>query len=256
MQTKVCKFLAAALAICCIFPLYTSAKTGAYNWYFSLKNGYPETDSDYAFIDSYDGYFYNKAANAAKEKVIYLTFDAGYENGNVERILDTLKKHSASGTFFVLEHLIANNTDLVMRMVNEGHDVANHTAHHPDMTKKDECGFCDEIKKAETVLYEKTGKTMAKFYRPPQGRFSKENLKAAKKLGYKTIFWSFAYADWDNDRQPAADYAYRKITSATHPGEIILLHPTSKTNADILDDLLTFWENEGYRFGKLSELGE
>lgn len=189
------------------------------------------------------------------DKVIYLTFDAGYENGNVEKILDALKDHNATGAFFVLDNIIMRNPDLVKRMSDEGHLVCNHTAKHHDMTKitsKDQ--FAKELKTLEDAYFELTGRDMAKFYRPPEGRFSEQNLKFAKELGYKTVFWSFAYADWDNNKQPDEAKSIEKVLSHTHNGEIILLHPTSATNAAIMDRLLTEWENQGYRFGSLSEL--
>ena len=190
-----------------------------------------------------------------KNKVIYLTFDAGYENGNIEKILDTLKQHNAKGAFFILKNLIIRNTDLVNRMYEEGHLVCNHTSRHPDMSKiKDINSFKDELEALEKIYFEYTGKELSKFYRPPEGKFCEDNLKFADELGYKTIFWSFAYADWDNSAQPDPQQAIKKIKENTHNGMIVLLHPTSSTNAKILDELLTYWESEGYRFATLEEL--
>ena len=169
------------------------------------------------------------------KKTIYLTFDCGYENGNTEPILDALKKHNAKATFFVVGHFLESAPDIVKRMEEEGHAVGNHTYHHPDMSSI-------------------TGKEMIKYYRPPQGKYSTENLKMAKELGYNTFFWSLAYVDWNVDNQPTKEEAFDKLLTRIHPGAIVLLHSTSKTNGEILDELLTKWEEMGYTFAPLSEL--
>ena len=190
-----------------------------------------------------------------REKVLYLTFDAGYENGCTEQVLDTLKKHQVRAAFFLVGNYIERNADLVRRMVEEGHIVGNHTMHHYDMSKLSQKEtFSRELTDLEELFRQTTGKELPKFYRPPQGVYSQENLKMAKELGYKTVFWSLAYVDWLNDKQPTREEAFRKLLPRTHNGAVVLLHSTSKTNAEILDDLLTQWENLGYRFGTLEEL--
>ena len=190
-----------------------------------------------------------------REKVLYLTFDAGYENGCTEQVLDTLKKHQVSAAFFLVGNYIERNADLVRRMVEEGHIVGNHTMHHYDMSKLSQKEtFSKELTDLEDLFRQTTGKELPKFYRPPQGVYSQDNLKMAKELGYKTVFWSLAYVDWLNDKQPTREEAFRKLLPRTHNGAVVLLHSTSKTNAEILDDLLTQWENLGYRFGTLEEL--
>ena len=187
--------------------------------------------------------------------MIYLTFDAGYENGATERILDALQKHQAKAAFFLVGNYIEKNADLVRRMVAEGHTVGNHTMHHPDMSKlKDKEAFNKELRELEDLFREKTGQELPKYYRPPQGSYSEENLKMAKELGYKTVFWSLAYVDWKNDSQPTKEQAFAKLLPRIHPGAVVLLHSTSETNAEILDELLTKWEQMGYRFGTLDEL--
>lgn len=224
-------------------------------WY-CMRNGNkaPEAESQFKFIEKYNGYYLDKNAKD-DDRVIYLTFDAGYENGNVEKILDTLKKHNATGAFFILDNLIKTNTDLVVRMANEGNLVCNHTASHKDMTKITNIDeFESELTKLSDIYREYTGLEMSKFYRPPEGKFSEENMYFADSLGYKTIFWSFAYADWDNNKQPDCEASKQKILANTHNGMVILLHPTSATNAAILDDLMSAWEKDGYRFGDLNEL--
>lgn len=169
-------------------------------------------------------------------------------------MLDTLKKHNAPGAFFVLDNLIRRNTGLVRRMAEEGHLICNHTVRHRDMSGFSREEFEKELHALEDVLREYTGLEMAKYYRPPEGRFSEENLKYAQDMGYKTVFWSLAYADWDNAKQPAPDKAMALLDANIHNGAIVLLHPTSKTNADILDTLMTKWEKDGYRFASLDEL--
>ena len=189
------------------------------------------------------------------EKTIYLTFDCGYENGYTASILDTLKAHNAPAAFFVVGNMIESAPDIVRRMASEGHVVANHTYHHPDMSKictKE--SFQKELTDLETLYKETTGQDMPKFYRPPQGKYSEENLRMANDLGYKTVFWSLAYVDWYVDDQPTHDQAFDKLIPRIHNGAVVLLHSTSKTNAEILDELLTKWEDMGYRFAPLTDL--
>ena len=188
------------------------------------------------------------------EKVLYLTFDAGYENGCTARILDILAKHDVKAAFFLVGHYMKSNADLVRRMAAEGHTVANHSMNHPDMTKLSAAAFAAELTELEEVYREITGQPLAKFYRPPQGIYSEENLKTAQAMGYRTVFWSLAYADWNNDAQPTAEQAFAKLLPRTHDGAIVLLHATSQTNAGILDELLTRWKQMGYRFATLEEL--
>ena len=189
------------------------------------------------------------------QKVIYLTFDSGYENGCTAQILDVLKKHNVSAAFFLVGNYIEQNPELVRRMVDEGHIVGNHTYHHYDMSKLgDMDSFRKELETLEALYTEATGQTMQKFYRPPQGIYSEENLKMAQQLGYHTVFWSLAYVDWLNDKQPTSEQAFSKLIPRIHSGAIVLLHSTSKTNAAILDDLLTRWEGLGYHFDTLNSL--
>ncbi len=190
-----------------------------------------------------------------EEKVIYLTFDCGYENGNTEPILDALKKHNAPAAFFVVGHFLESAPEIVKRMAAEGHSVGNHTYHHPDMSKiSDMASFQKEMDDVAALYKEVTGQELAMYYRPPQGKYSTENLKMAKELGYSTFFWSLAYVDWNQDDQPSHEEAFDKLLSRIHPGAIVLLHSTSKTNGEIMDELLTKWEEMGYTFKPLSDL--
>lgn len=191
----------------------------------------------------------------SQEKVIYLTFDCGYENGNTQYILKALKKHKAKGTFFVVGHFLESSPDLVKQMLAEGHAVGNHTYHHPDMSSIATMeSFQKELDDNAALFKQITGEEMSKYYRPPQGKYSTVNLKMAKELGYYTFFWSLAYVDWYEDQQPSHEEAFAKLTGRIHPGAIVLLHSTSKTNGEILDELLTKWENMGYTFQPLSHL--
>jgi len=190
-----------------------------------------------------------------KEKVIYLTFDCGYENGYTESILDTLQKHHVPATFFVVGNMIETAPDIIRRMANEGHIVGNHTMNHPDMSAiSSQSAFESELKELETLYQDTTGEEMLPFYRPPQGKYSTGNLQQAKALGYRTVFWSLAYVDWYVDDQPTHEAAFEKLLGRIHPGAIVLLHSTSQTNAEILDELITRWKDMGYRFAPLTAL--
>lgn len=191
------------------------------------------------------------------EQVIYLTFDAGYENGSTEKILDTLKAHQVPAAFFLVGNYMEKNADLVRRMVQEGHIVGNHTMHHPDMSQiHDKEAFRKELEDLEALFLETTDKELPKYYRPPQGCYSEENLKLAKELGYRTVFWSLAYVDWKNDAQPSKEEAFSKLIPRIHNGAVVLLHSTSATNAEILDELLTRWKEMGYTFRSIEDLFE
>ena len=253
------KLIAILLVFCALQTVTHGATMNAgktCNWYcMKTESGcQPPLPPEFSFIKEHGGYYIDDDATDS-DKVIYLTFDAGYENGNVEKILDILKKHDAAGAFFILKNLITKNTDLVTRMVNEGHLVCNHTANHKDMTKM--CSIEDfktELDELNAIMLEHVGHELAPFYRPPEGKFNRDNLMWANELGYKTIFWSCAYDDWDNGRQMSREKALGKLMSRLHNGEVLLLHPTSATNAAILDEFMTTLESMGYRFGNLYEL--
>ena len=234
-------------------------ESSVYNWYCKHTKDHtqPPLDALFNFIKDSQTYFIDKNNTDydAKEKVIYLTFDVGYENGNVAKTLDILKEKDVPAAFFVLEHVVEKNTDLIKRMADEGHLICNHTASHHDMSAVDnKDDFAAELTALEQVCKDVAGVEVAKYYRPPEGRFSEQNLNWANELGYKTVFWSFAYMDWDNNAQPSAKASYEKVLSGTHNGEILLLHPTSSTNAEILGDLIDTWKSEGFQFGTLDEL--
>ncbi len=204
-------------------------------------------------LKQYDAYFMGDA----DENVIYLTFDCGYENGNTEPILDALKKHDAPAAFFVVGHYLESEPDLVKRMVKEGHTVGSHTYNHPDVnTLPDLPSFQKEMDDVAELYTQITGEQLAMYYRPPEGKCGITNLEMAQELGYSTILWSLAYVDWDADHQPSRKTALDKLTERIHPGAVVLLHNTSRTNGEILDELLTVWEEMGYCFRPLSDLTE
>lgn len=192
-----------------------------------------------------------------KEKTAYLTFDAGYENGYTNDILDVLKKQKVPATFFLVGNYFKDEPSIVKRMVNEGHIVGNHAMTHPNMSAISNVDdFKNELTGVEKSYEEIIGKPMKKFYRPPQGKFSEVNLKQAKDLGYTTVFWSLAYMDWLNDDQPTRENALNKLVPRMHNGAIILLHTTSKTNSLILNEFLELMKSEGYEFKTVEELGK
>ena len=241
----------AAVALAVSIFSHQVIETGSWGLSFRTEGAPPVGSADSAQLKQYDAVYVGDPS----KKVIYLTFDAGYENGCTEKILDVLKKHQVPAAFFLVGNYMERNADLVRRMAEEGHIVGNHTMHHPDMSKiSDKGAFSKELTQLETLYKEITGQEMPKYYRPPQGTYSEENLKMAKELGYKTVFWSLAYVDWNNDRQPTAEQAYSKLLPRIHNGAVVLLHSTSKTNAEILDDLLTKWKEMGYEFHSIEEL--
>lgn len=236
-----------------MFNFSVTVSTEITNWGLSFReNGKPPVGNATAkALKEYNAYY----VGDTDEKVIYLTFDAGYENGCTPAILDTLKKHDVKAAFFIVGHYLEEEPELVKRMIEEGHIVGNHTYSHPDMSKiSDKKSFDKELTSLEEMYKQVTGQDMQKYYRPPQGKFNEDNLSMANDMGYKTVFWSLAYVDWYKDKQPTKEQAFEKLLPRMHPGAVVLLHSTSKTNAEILDELLTKWEEAGYTFKTLDDL--
>lgn len=251
------KFSAILLFLTFLVSLFVkSSAAEELRWFIKRnKGGVPRFPAEAQVIEEYDGYYIDKTANDTK-KIIYLTFDAGYENGNVEKILNTLKEEQVPAAFFLLDNIILKNTDLVLRMADEGHLVCNHTKNHKNLSTSSESEIERNLTALEMIYEEKTGRQMSKYFRFPEGCYSISALSAVKKLGYKTIFWSFAYDDWDNNRQPNSEKAIKKVLENTHNGAVMLFHPTSGTNAEILPILIKEWKAQGYTFGTLDELTE
>lgn len=252
----------------CALVLWTARKNGGAvfasaapgeitNWGLSFRQegSPPVGNATPEFLAGYDSLY----RVDTEEKVLYITFDAGFENGNTIPILEALQKHGVKATFFLVGNYFETQPDLVRRMVEEGHTIGNHTYSHPDMSAiAEESAFKEELEKNAALYRDITGQEMPQLYRPPQGKFCESNLKMAQSLGYHTVFWSLAYVDWYENDQPTREEAFEKLLPRAHPGAIVLLHSTSRTNGEILDELLTKWEEMGYTFGDLSSclLGE
>ena len=232
------------------------------NWGLSFQQaGQPPVgNATPEYLAKYNAYYIagsnGKEDDSKSAKPVYLTFDAGYENGYTAEILDILREKKVPAAFFLVGNYIEENPELVKRMEAEGHIVGNHTMHHPDMSAiADEEAFKSEIKELEDTYREAVGKEIPKFYRPPQGKYSEANLQQASRLGYTTLFWSLAYVDWLENDQPDETESINLLNKRIHPGAIVLLHSTSKTNSRILGQLIDGWKAQGYEFRSVSELG-
>ena len=243
-----------------LFSLLCTPAWGAvkdsYSWYCKRNSTHtqPEIDDNVKFIEEYGGYYVDKKHSDSTDKVIYLTFDAGYENGNINKILKILKEENVKGSFFILENLIIRNEELVSQMISDGHLVCNHTATHKSISNLSRDELKKELETLEQIYNQKFSRELPKYFRPPEGRFSAESLKYLDELGYKTIFWSIAYADWDNNNQMSPDKAVNKIMQNIHNGAILLLHPTSETNVKILPEIIKRLKADGYRFELIDKL--
>ena len=187
-----------------------------------------------------------------EKKSIYLTFDEGYEAGYTPKILETLKNNNVKAGFFLTAHFINTQPDLVKQMIDEGHIVGNHTVNHKSMPDLEDEKVRSEMMDLHTTIYEKFGYEM-KYMRPPKGEFSERTLQITNSLGYRTVMWSFAYEDWNEDKQPDEEKSKTKILNNLHNGEIMLLHGNSKTNTNILDSIIKEAKNIGYEFKSLEE---
>lgn len=242
-----------------------AAADGNWGLSFQEKGKTPIGNATNDYLKKYNAYYTgnagDKSVKSGSDKEsggnIYLTFDVGYENGYTEGLLDVLKEEKVPAAFFVVGNFVEENPELVKRMADEGHIVGNHTMHHPDMSAiSDEAAFKKELDELEAAYEKAVGKKMPKFYRPPQGKYSEANLEMANKLGYTTVFWSLAYVDWLQDSQPSREDSLNLLNERIHPGAIVLLHSTSKTNSQILSELIQGWKSQGYSFRALTELDD
>ena len=188
-----------------------------------------------------------------EKKVIYLTFDEGYENGYTPQILDTLAANDVKAVFFITGPYLKEHQDLVRRMVEEGHIVGNHTIHHPSLPELNDHQLEEEILGLDRAFSEKFGESM-QFLRPPKGEYSERTLELTQKLGYCNMFWSFAYDDWYRDKSRGAQYAYDIVMRNLHSGAVLLLHAVSKDNAQALDGIIKGARERGYSIGDPQEL--
>lgn len=204
-------------------------------------------------LAEYNAYF----VGDKEEKVIYLTFDCGYENGNTEKILAALEKYEVTGTFFITGNFLEKQQELLKKIVEKGHAVGSHSYTHPDITQlPDEDAFREELDKVKTKFEEVTGEELSMYFRPPEGKCYSETLQLSKEMGYATIFWSLAHVDWNTNNQPDPESAIKTLTERIHPGAIVLLHNTSSTNGEIIDELIGKWIEMGYTIKPLSHLIE
>ena len=251
---KILKIISVLICISVISGVVASAEESC-SWYIVKKgNSTPEFPDNCEDVKKYGGVYVDEGCINTGEKKLYLTFDAGYENGNIEKILDVMKDEGVTGAFFILSNIVLKNTDLVKRMADEGHLVCNHTSNHKNLTTLTDSEILANLERLETQYKDATGYEMEKIFRFPEGKYSISTLKLLDENGYKTVFWSMAYDDWDNSRQMDTECAKNKLLSTTHDGAIILLHPTSSTNAAILGDLIREWRDMGYSFGSLKDI--
>ena len=253
------RWMCALVTVCLLCgSLCITASAQGFNWYcvHAKDHRQPVADGQLLFVEDCGGYYidHKHDSDKANDKVVYLTFDVGYENGNVTKILDAMKEEDVTGAFFILGNVAVKNAALVKRMADEGPLVCNHTYSHRDMTGRSRDEVAAELERLEQTCLEKTGIAVSKYFRPAEGKFDKALLQSVQSLGYKTVFWSFAYADWDNGRQMNPDKAFNKIMDNLHNGAVILLHPTSATNAEIMGRVIREIKAQGYRFGTLDEL--
>lgn len=242
-----------ALTLAPMASTVASSQSTSYNWYFKPREDgkQPTVADNVDFLDKYDALYMGKP----ESKNIYLTFDAGYENGNTEKILNVLKEKNVTAAFFLCGHYFDSNPELIKRMVDEGHLVCNHTVNHKNLAASTSPELYEkEIEGLEEKFYDITGQDMPKFIRPPEGKYSEYFLEKTKDMGYTTVFWSFAYMDWENYNQPSPASAKEKILKRTHPGEVALLHSTSATNAEVLGDVIDSWREQGYTLKSLNDL--
>ncbi|OGO88531.1 MAG: hypothetical protein A2Y15_01140 [Clostridiales bacterium GWF2_36_10] len=240
---------------CFLFPqtVFAHTLTTQYDWYFKPKgiNTRPVVFDNKEFPEKYG----TISIGSPDEKIIYLTFDAGYASDNLVKILDILKEQNVTAAFFILPAVIEKKPEVAERLAKDGHIVANHSFSHKNMVQiTDKETFLKEITDLEEMYYSYTGYQMSKYFRPPAGRFSEQNLMYCYEEGYTPTFWSFAYADWDNNAQKKIEWAKKKILDNVHNGMVMLLHPNSETNTLILNDVINECRAQGYRFGTLDEL--
>ncbi len=219
------------------------------SWYFTRNSNHqtPAIPNEAKIISKYGGMYVGDTSR----RVVYLTFDNGYENGYTIPILDTLRNNQVKASFFVTESYINKNPDIIKRMVADGHAVCNHTSTHPSMPDISDSQIENEIRKTEESFQRVTGTRMAPYLRPPSGEYSERTLAVTQKLGYSTVFWSMAFKDWDVNNQPGADYSYNHVMTNVHPGALILLHAVSSSNAEALDRIIKDLKAQGYEFSLL-----
>lgn len=229
-----------------------NSMANGYGWGFkkSTNHEIPEIGKYKQMLDKYGSYY----VDDSDDKVVYLTFDNGYEEGYTTKILDTLKEENVPATFFVTGHYVESKPELVKRMVKEGHIIGNHSYHHPDFSVVSKKTMKKELETLESAVAEITDQDQMKYLRPPRGMFNEETLEWANELGYIHVFWSLAFSDWNTDKQKGGTYAYDQVMNQIHPGAIILLHAVSSDNAEALPKIINGLKEKGYTFKSLDDL--
>ncbi len=252
MKKYLIKILSFFLILSTLFIITVSAENGE-GW-FIIKHGNktPDFPKSCEYLDNNNCYYLDKNASEKDDKTVYLTFDVGYENGNVSKIVDILNKNKVKGAFFILDNIVKKNPDLMRALIEGGHTICNHTKNHKNLTKLADEEIAQNLKALEIMVEEKYGYTMPKYFRYPEGYYNEHTVKLLSSLGYKTFFWSLAYADWDNCKQPSEEYAMNILLGNIHPGAVLLLHPTSETNVKILDKFIKELKSQGYHFEEIS----
>lgn len=235
-----------------LFIISFNITVGAAGWGFRKNPNHtpPEIGSYAQEIEGTNSFY----VGSSNEKKIYLTFDAGYDNGNLAGILDTLKDKKVQATFFVTGDFVNRFQDLTKRMVEEGHIVANHSYSHKNITSQTKEELENDLKKLEDSFQKVTGKEMTKVFRPPKGEFDRNSLMNLKELGYKTVFWSIAFKDWSEEHQRGKEYSYKSVIDNLHPGAIILMHTVSTSNKEALPEIIDEIRNQGYELSPVTEL--
>lgn len=238
----------------CLIGITLEAKAASnqsYNWYFKREEGKVTTEPEYeALLKKYNGYYIGDR----KKKVIYLTFDNGYENGYTKDILRVLKKEKVPAAFFITGHYLKEEPELVKQMLKEGHIVGSHSYKHPDYPTLSDAAIKEDLEQLEQAFTALTGKEKLTYLRAPRGVFSERTLAITNEAGYTNVFWSLAYKDWETHVQRGPDYAYDKIMKQIHPGAVLLLHSVSKDNAEALQSVIQSLKKQGYTFGDLDQL--
>ncbi|MFC7061881.1 delta-lactam-biosynthetic de-N-acetylase [Halobacillus seohaensis] len=240
------------LVLICLFMIFSPTAVGAEGWGFKKnKEGkVPDVGSYSSMLEKHDGFY----ADHTGDKVVYFTFDNGYEGGYTNQVLDILKEQEVPATFFVTGHYINSAPELVKRMNAEGHLIGNHSWSHPDFTKISKSEMKKELDQVNYAVQNLTGQHTMPYLRPPRGTFNNSTLRLARELGYIHAFWSIAFVDWETNHQKGWEYAFDHIMGQIHPGAVILLHTVSEDNADALENLIVELRKRGYQFGSLNDL--
>ncbi len=232
--------------------LNQSVQASGYGWGYKKNSDHqiPDIGKYHEMLKKYGAYYVDYSG----EKVVYLTFDNGYEQGYTEGILDVLKNESVPAIFFVTGHYVKSEPSLVKRMVDEGHIVGNHSYHHPDFSIMSKNTIREELETLEQAVAEISDQKEMKYLRPPRGIFNEQSLNWSNELGYIHVFWSLAFNDWNTDQQKGWQYAYDQMIEQIHPGAIVLLHTVSSDNAEALPHVITELKKQGYEFKSLDDL--